>query len=244
MIIYKSKIIDYSKNSECATITDQFSALWIFDDEQNDELNPMNDMRSPSNHKENNLLVAIRNEPKAYRQVISSYKTERCEDEKWTESLMCKEVWIKYHTSQDRRRSPIIDNYLAYSDEMCEFVKNGKDWPKADAWNFSHNNIEVDFHPIRFKTQDWNIEKDGKWDLGINWSKAHSNEIKRDGKLYYRALFLQLKDIETFEEMIRNDASLSAIGPSNLLHKVRSPPKSISSPYKGYAQTRFSFNYK
>lgn len=192
-------------------------------------------------NQESDLLAAVRNEPKAYAQVIFTYKTTRCQDKKWKEQTQNYKMWIGYHSDQEIRRVPIKNDGLQYSEELCPNVKNEQEWISQTTCSFAHNNLEINFHPIKFKTQEWILEKENKCMLGIYWSNVHSNEIKRDGKAYYKVLFNQSRNNDANEGKFEENGNQHQ-GHSNLLNQVKSPPRSLNSWYKNYAHERQSFN--
>lgn len=55
---------------------------------------------------------------------------------------------VFFHSNKDRRR-----NMIKYSSDTCKFALSDKLCPDCDLCSFSHNKVEMFYHPDRFKTK-------------------------------------------------------------------------------------------
>ena len=143
------------------------------------------------------------------------------------------------------RRSPFKDSNLVYNNQICPFVKDEKECPYKDSWNFSHNEFEVEFHPCNFKTLEYDQENEGECNLGVRCSFVHSNEIKRDPTSYLDANKILLEPEECCWDLATKSGSFPEIASQDdTPHLPNWTENSASSPFTVPTQTRHSMNYK
>jgi len=59
----------------------------------------------------------------------------------------------KYLFESERRRKPFKNGKLLYFQNICQFAKNGSNCLKGDLCQFSHNQLEIKFHPLLYRKE-------------------------------------------------------------------------------------------
>jgi hypothetical protein len=109
----------------------------------NSNNNSSNNLRKYSNNTSNNISN-VENDLQNKKFDIQSFKTNKCTINQKHNEKQC----INFHSNKDRRR-PIIK----YSSDSCKFASLDKNCPEGDNCIFSHNKVEMFYHPDRFKTK-------------------------------------------------------------------------------------------
>jgi len=87
-----------------------------------------------------------------------------------------------YHMPYQKRRAPINNKTLVYSDILCPAVARQEQCSLGDNCGFCHNFEELSYHPARFKSVLCNLQNCRGVDI---CAYAHSNDDKRKcNKLY------------------------------------------------------------
>lgn len=125
---------------------------------------------------------------------VETYKTSECPSH-------CTEPdCIFFHNPQDRRRNP---EKLSYSSSPCanSFNSVSNQCPNKDKCSFSHNSIEVDYHPQRYQKF---ICKNNECKVPF-CSFIHIKNIESKGKSEEISLVVEKQEIEIVENFVKEE---------------------------------------
>lgn len=80
------------------------------------------------------------------QKIVLYYKTNPCSNKSCINTTDC----FCYHSNSDRRRSPFLGNFIVYSSQLCP---NMARCPLGDSCTFSHSQLEIMYHPSRYRTK-------------------------------------------------------------------------------------------
>jgi len=119
-----------------------------------------------------------REKAKAYRQIVRTFKTEKC-PEGWGGTYpFCSagKKCMYAHTEAELRRDPLKEQgILRYARGLCAARSKTGDCPKGKNCPFSHNDCETMYHPRTFKTKG--CKHGSKCERGIYCAFKHDDDI-------------------------------------------------------------------